>query len=108
MEKIAPYQPPTAEVTAPTGSGRDHRHPFAPKGRFGRLSWLAWVILISVALNIVFLFFGLGLGLSAGIAEQLGSLGSAIGVGLSLLALLALLNKLLALSTNPEWMQQWR
>lgn len=43
MEQMNPYQAPGADVSAmPAGGGYDESGPFSPRGRFGRLSYLAW------------------------------------------------------------------
>ncbi len=45
MEQMNPYQAPGADVSAiPGAEGYDETSPFSPKGRFGRLSYIAWAI----------------------------------------------------------------
>jgi len=51
MEKTNPYRAPSADVTVPLGSGRDHTRSFDPSGRFGRLSYVAWVMLVGIVMN---------------------------------------------------------
>lgn len=54
MESINPYQSPSADVSAqPVSGGYDTTSPFSPKGRFGRLSYLAWVALLYFPLWII-------------------------------------------------------
>jgi uncharacterized membrane protein YhaH (DUF805 family) len=53
-----PYQPPTADVSAQPIGGTDQTGPFSPKGRFGRLSYIAWAALLGVAGQLVSLAFG--------------------------------------------------
>jgi uncharacterized membrane protein YhaH (DUF805 family) len=50
MEPMNPYQAPAADVSAiPTQGGVDESSPFSPKGRFGRLSYIAWGMLLGIA-----------------------------------------------------------
>jgi uncharacterized membrane protein YhaH (DUF805 family) len=95
METTNPYRTPIADVTAPTGQGLDHTRPFDPSGRFGRLSYIAWVMLVSIALNVVQFVLGLGLGLSGGASEQSGFIAIAIGGLTLLLALLMVVASIL-------------
>lgn len=48
MESMNPYQSPTADVAARPAGGFDETGPFSPKGRFGRLSYLAWSVLLYI------------------------------------------------------------
>jgi uncharacterized membrane protein YhaH (DUF805 family) len=49
MESMNPYQAPAADVSAIPGQGGfDETGPFSPKGRFGRLSYIAWGVLLGV------------------------------------------------------------
>jgi uncharacterized membrane protein YhaH (DUF805 family) len=48
METMNPYQSPNADVAARSNGSYDETGPFSPKGRFGRLSYLAWSILLYI------------------------------------------------------------
>ncbi len=78
MESQNPYQPPGADVATLQAGGIDGTSPFSPSGRFGRLSFLAWVVLVSVAGNFATAIFG-----------AVGSIPSEIG-GAALVAILAI------------------
>ncbi len=58
MQSRNPYQPPGADVVTPHAGGIDNTSPFSPSGRFGRLSFLAWVVLVSVVGNFATAIFG--------------------------------------------------
>jgi uncharacterized membrane protein YhaH (DUF805 family) len=53
MDKNNPYQAPGADVYDVTAEGFDETSPLSPKGRFGRLSYLAWTTLISLSVSMV-------------------------------------------------------
>lgn len=54
MEMMNPYQSPAADVSArPNNDGDDITSPFSPKGRFGRLSYLAWSMLLYIPVWII-------------------------------------------------------
>jgi uncharacterized membrane protein YhaH (DUF805 family) len=62
MESMNPYQAPAADVSAiPNQGGFDESGPFSPSGRFGRLSYIAWGMLMGIAVWIVMLVFGGGM-----------------------------------------------
>jgi uncharacterized membrane protein YhaH (DUF805 family) len=85
MGTTNPYQTPSADVTAPTLRGLDQTRPFDPSGRFGRLSYVAWLMLVSITLNLVQFILNLGLGPAGGGApEQSGFIAIAI-IGLTLM-----------------------
>jgi uncharacterized membrane protein YhaH (DUF805 family) len=53
MDPKNPYQTPAADVTPQYEAGTDQSSPFSPSGRFGRLSFIAWVALIGVVYNLI-------------------------------------------------------
>lgn len=60
MEAQNPYQPPSADVSAQHTGGNDETSPFSPSGRFGRLSYIAWGVIVGVLGNVVTAIFGGG------------------------------------------------
>ncbi len=58
MQSPNPYQPPEADVSTPETGVVDRTSPFSPSGRFGRLSFLAWFVIVSVIGNFANGFFG--------------------------------------------------
>jgi uncharacterized membrane protein YhaH (DUF805 family) len=56
MVQNNPYQAPGAKVydVSADGGGFDETSPFSPKGRFGRLSYLAWGTLVNFVLFVIF------------------------------------------------------
>ena len=68
MDKSNPYASPRSDVTHPAPTAVDTTSPFDPNGRFTRLSWLAWNLVLavigSVVVGVVVLLLGL-LGLVA-------------------------------------------
>jgi uncharacterized membrane protein YhaH (DUF805 family) len=48
MDPNNPYRSPLSDVTPPAG-GVDTTNPFDPSGRFTRLSWLAWNLVLAFA-----------------------------------------------------------
>ncbi len=58
METSNPYQTPSADVTAPLDSGYDQSNPFSPSGRFGRLSYLAWGVLLMLPIMVIAMIMG--------------------------------------------------
>jgi len=75
-----PYRSPTADLTAPSKSGRDLTGPFDPSGRFGRLSYIAWAMLVSVSLNLIQVVLAAALGISGADAQSSGFAVAAVGV----------------------------
>ncbi|HEY0634056.1 MAG TPA: DUF805 domain-containing protein [Gammaproteobacteria bacterium] len=55
MENRNPYQTPSADVATPHHGGYDQSGPFSPSGRFGRLSYIAWNLLMMVPMIVAFL-----------------------------------------------------
>lgn len=47
MESNNPYRSPASNLTSPVG-GVDTTSPLDPSGRFGRLSWMAWNLLLAL------------------------------------------------------------
>jgi uncharacterized membrane protein YhaH (DUF805 family) len=88
MESSNPYRTPSTDVRAPSAGGVDLTGPFDPKGRFGRLSYIAWAVAISFALNLVELVLGAGLGL-AGVQPEAGGPGGGLIMAITLLLSLA-------------------
>jgi uncharacterized membrane protein YhaH (DUF805 family) len=68
MDQNNPYASPRSDVTRPAPTAVDTTSPFDPNGRFTRLSWLAWSLVLavvgSVVVGVVVLILGL-LGLAA-------------------------------------------
>lgn len=59
MEATNPYQTPNADVSAiPSQGGYDESNPFSPSGRFGRLSYLAWGMLLTAPIYIISIAMG--------------------------------------------------
>jgi uncharacterized membrane protein YhaH (DUF805 family) len=84
MASPNPYQSPQTDVTAPPMGGVDQTGPFDPKGRFGRLSYIAWYFALSVAayavMIVIALVFGVGVGLMGTQSETAGGIvGGAAG-----------------------------
>lgn len=53
MDNANPYTSPQSEITPPVPEGIDTTSPFDPKGRFTRLSYLAWAMLATVAVYVL-------------------------------------------------------
>ena len=53
MDQSNPYASPRSDLTPPAGTAVDTTGPFDPKGRFTRLSWLAWNLVLAVVGSIV-------------------------------------------------------
>jgi uncharacterized membrane protein YhaH (DUF805 family) len=51
MDPKNPYRSPLSDLTPPVG-GVDTTNPFDPKGRFTRLSWLAWNLVVGLAIGL--------------------------------------------------------
>src|SRR5512138_915614 len=67
MESMNPYQSPTADVSAtPAQGGTDNSSPFSPKGRFGRLSYLAWGMLLALPVWIIAVIIGISTAMVGG------------------------------------------
>jgi uncharacterized membrane protein YhaH (DUF805 family) len=47
MDPKNPYRSPMSDLTPPAG-GVDITNPFDPSGRFGRLSWMAWNLVLGL------------------------------------------------------------
>ncbi len=60
MESQNPYQPPSADTLVQSTGGIDQTSPFSPSGRFGRLSYIAWSVIVAVIGNIISAIFGGG------------------------------------------------
>jgi uncharacterized membrane protein YhaH (DUF805 family) len=68
MASSNPYQTPQTDVTAPPMAGVDQTGPFDPKGRFGRLSYIAWALAASFLVNIVQFVVMMVIGVGAGVS----------------------------------------
>ena len=53
MESNNPYQTPSTDVSVQYHGETDQTSPFSPSGRFGRLSYIAWITIVGVISNIV-------------------------------------------------------
>ena len=49
MDQSNPYASPRSDLTRPAPTAVDTTNPFDPSGRFTRLSWLAWNLVLAVA-----------------------------------------------------------
>jgi uncharacterized membrane protein YhaH (DUF805 family) len=58
VDRNNPLRATGSDVTQPSAGGTDQTSPFSPAGRFGRLSYIAWGLLISVVLQVVELAAG--------------------------------------------------
>jgi uncharacterized membrane protein YhaH (DUF805 family) len=58
LDRNNPYSTPRAELDQPYAGGSDQTSPFSPAGRFGRLSYIAWSVLVSITAQIVELAVG--------------------------------------------------
>jgi uncharacterized membrane protein YhaH (DUF805 family) len=58
MESQNPYQPPSTDVSAQRTGGIDQTSPFSPSGRFGRLSYIAWIVIVGFIGNFITAIFG--------------------------------------------------
>lgn len=60
MDNLNPYQAPAADVSNTPDFGlTDRTGPFSPKGRFGRLSYLAWaMVFVFITYAIMFALVG--------------------------------------------------
>jgi uncharacterized membrane protein YhaH (DUF805 family) len=68
MASSNPYQTPQTDVTAPPMAGVDQTGPFDAKGRFGRLSYIAWALAASFLVNIVQFVVMMVIGVGAGVS----------------------------------------
>ncbi len=53
MDKSNPYASPRSDVTRPAPTAVDSTSPFDPNGRFTRLSWLAWSLVLGFVGSVV-------------------------------------------------------
>jgi uncharacterized membrane protein YhaH (DUF805 family) len=94
MPSSNPYQSPQTDVTAPPLDGVDQTGPFDPKGRFGRLSYIAWALAASFVVNIVqvvvMMLIGVGVGVGVGVGDSPDSTTAVGGVGMVLTFVFAL------------------
>jgi uncharacterized membrane protein YhaH (DUF805 family) len=62
MEQSNPYRAPSVDVSSTIDDGTyDQTNPLSPKGRFGRLSYLAWMFLFGIAMYAVMAVLGVAL-----------------------------------------------
>ena len=81
MQPANPYQAPAADLSRPADGAYDESSPFSPAGRFGRLSYIAWTMVMSFLLYVV-IFAVLGQGFLTGDSALAMGLG---GIGVQLL-----------------------
>lgn len=81
MGSSNPYQSPQTDVTAPV-DGVDQTGPFDAKGRFGRLSYIAWYLTVTLGLYAVFIVFALIFGIGIGVMGSESSTAGGIAGGL--------------------------
>jgi len=86
MASPNPYQSPQTDVTAPPMGGVDQTGPFDPKGRFGRLSYIAWGMAINFFAAVIQVIIGLLIALVTGVTESasMGMAGGGIAMVLNL------------------------
>lgn len=53
-----PYATPSSDPTLPDSGQIDNSNPFSPKGRFGRLSFLAWYMVVTIISYIIMFAVG--------------------------------------------------
>ncbi|MEJ2632234.1 MAG: DUF805 domain-containing protein [Acidihalobacter sp.] len=62
MEQSNPYRAPSVDVSSMIDDGTyDQTNPLSPKGRFGRLSYLAWIFLVGIAMYAVMAVLGVAI-----------------------------------------------
>jgi uncharacterized membrane protein YhaH (DUF805 family) len=90
METMNPYQTPVADVSAIPGQGGvDLSGPFSPSGRFGRLSYIAWGMLLGIGSTVAMMLVGGGM--AAMDPSALGAMGPlAMVIQLALLGVMIL------------------
>lgn len=64
MASANPYQSPRTDVTAPPLAGVDQTGPFDYKGRFGRLSYIAWLMAVNFFATLIQMVIGIFIGVS--------------------------------------------
>ncbi len=77
MEHNNPYQAPGANVHDVTAGGIDETGPFSPAGRFGRLSYLAWSMVINFSLGMVMAIVA---GIVGASMQDPGAIGGILGI----------------------------
>lgn len=93
METMNPYQSPAADISALANQGAfDESNPFSPKGRFGRLSYLAWGILLYIPIWVGSMVIGVMAGINGDPAQ-------AMAVPVAMLVLMALYSIAMVLFT---------
>ena len=95
MKSPDPYRTPTTEIHPPMEERSDLTPPYSPSGRFGRLSYIAWVTVVAVAGQLVILIFSGGAAFElpvdpTGVPETAPQIGSAEIVVLFLVSLITL------------------
>jgi uncharacterized membrane protein YhaH (DUF805 family) len=58
MESSSPYRPPASDVQPPAVGGNDLSPVYSPSGRFGRLSYIAWLVIVSIAGQLIAFLLG--------------------------------------------------
>ena len=85
-----PYAPPSSDPTLPDSGGIDTTSPISPKGRFGRLSYIAWNMVLNIISYLILFAVG-GAAIMAGsdpdaIREFFSTAGGAITLVISLIS----------------------
>lgn len=87
MDPKNPYRSPASDLTPPPG-GVDATNPLDPKGRFTRLSWLAWNMVLGFAgMLIVFALMAAGLIAMPNPETMEPAMGAGLGLGILVLDL---------------------
>jgi len=58
MDPQNPYRTPNTDVSPQYGGGTDQTSPFSPSGRFGRLSFIAWGVIVGIISNLITFILG--------------------------------------------------
>ena len=69
MTQANPYTPPTADLQVPTGGAVDESSALSAAGRFSRLSYLGWTMLLGLAYVALQMIVGLLAGIAGGATQ---------------------------------------
>ncbi len=88
MDPKNPYRSPMSDLTLPAG-GIDTTNPLDPSGRFGRLSWMAWNLLLALlGFLVVMVLMAAGMiAMPDSEADPTAGLGTGLPVGMLILQL---------------------
>ncbi|MEW6645797.1 MAG: DUF805 domain-containing protein [Pseudomonadota bacterium] len=105
MESINPYQAPAADVSAVPGQGGfDETGPFSPKGRFGRLSYIAWGMLLGGGGTILMAMLGGGMAaMDPGSMMAMGPLAMIFQVAMLVVMILFAIRRLHDFNASGWW-----